>query len=70
MRSNLGHLVFSFSGWNPGRVRGTGGEGNNIKKGVMKMPENLMNTISVGMCYWHSFPDSRGSLLLATYNMP
>ena len=51
MRSKLGHLVFSFSGWKPGRVRGTGGgEGNNIQKGVMKMPENLMNAISVGMC--------------------
>ena len=66
---DLGHLVFSFSGQNPKRVRGTE-EGNNIQKGFMKIHENLMDAESLGMDYWHYFPTPRGSLLLAMYLMP
>lgn len=67
------HLSFSFWDWNPvcvlGEHKGHSGEGSHIEKGFLRMCKNLMIVEAVGMVYWHTFPGSRGCLVLATYNM-
>lgn len=66
IRSDIGHLILSLLGWNPGWCvcwgKGHSLEGSNIYKGFMRMAEDFMNAESMGMSYWHTSQLQGGDL--------